>query len=147
MNTPTLGDDHQNSFAKGVLYSYPRSYKGLERELNFASNGSRFDLGSISPFQYTGANLWWNTFNNNTSLTRNKLIGGLSLIYDVTDWLNITGRIGTDFTLNQFESRNNPTDLIGIENGYYSNELGKDIVTNSDFLITLQKDKIFGSDF
>ncbi|MFT6018121.1 MAG: iron complex outermembrane receptor protein, partial [Saprospiraceae bacterium] len=146
-NTPTLGDDHQNSFAKGVLYSFPRSYKGLEEELNFASDGSRFDLSSISPFQYSGANLWWNTYNNNTTLDRNKLIGGLSLSYDITDWLNITGRIGTDFTLNQFETKNTPTDLIGIEGGFYSTELGRDVVQNSDFLISAKKDKIFKSDF
>lgn len=147
LNTPTLGDDHNNSFAKGILYSYPRSYKGLEKELNFNEDGTRNNLQGIYPFLYSGSNIWWNTYNNNTTLDRNKLIGSLSLTYDVTSWLNITGRLGTDFTLNQFETRNNPTDAIGIEDGFYSNEIGRDIVTNNDFLVSAYKDNIMNSLF
>jgi iron complex outermembrane recepter protein len=147
LNTPTLGDDSENSFAKGILYSYPRSYKGLEKELNFNPDGTRNDLRPIYPFLYSGANIWWNTYNNNTTLDRNKLIGGLSLAYDATNWLSITGRTGTDFTLNQFEARNNPVDLLGVEGGFYANELGRDVVTNNEFTITAYKDQIFQSPF
>lgn len=147
LNTPTLGDDHENSFAKGILYSYPRSYKGLDEELNFNADGTRFNLRPTSPYQYTGANLWWNTYNNNSSLNRNKLLGGLTLSYDATDWLNITGRTGMDFTLNNFETRHNPTDALGILDGFYSTELGKDIVTNSDLLVTASKDAFINSSF
>lgn len=145
LNTPTLGDDHENSFAKGILYSYPRSYQGLDAELNFNDDGTRNNLRSLSPYQYTGANLWWNTYNNNTTLNRNKLLGGLSLSYDATDWLNVTGRIGADLTLNNFETKNNPTDVIGIEDGFYSTELSRDLVTSTDFLVTAQKETVFDS--
>jgi len=117
----------------------------IEESLNVNEDGSRNNLRSISPYQYTGANLWWNTYNNNTTLNRNKLLGGLSLSYDVTEWLNMTGRIGTDFTLNNFETRHNPTDLLGIEDGFYSTELSKDFVTNSDFLITASKEGFYNS--
>ncbi|MFK7806289.1 MAG: SusC/RagA family TonB-linked outer membrane protein [Saprospiraceae bacterium] len=147
LNSPTLGDDQQNSFAKGVIYSYPRSYKGLEEELNFAPDGTRFDYDGQYPFLYSGQNIWWNTYNNNTTFTRDKVIGSIALTYDPFSWLNITGRTGTDFNLEQFETRNNPADFIGIQDGFYSNELTRDFVINSDFLISTHKDKIFNSAF
>jgi iron complex outermembrane receptor protein len=147
LNTPSLGDDNESSFGKGILYSWPRSYKGLEKDINILPDGTRNDYGGQYPFDFSPPHLWWNTYNNNTQLNRNKLIGALALTYDVTTWLNITGRMGTDFTLNQFETRKKPIDQLGILNGYYSNELRRDIVRNNDFLITAYKDNIFHSDF
>jgi iron complex outermembrane receptor protein len=147
LNSPTLGDDNENSFGKGILYSWPRSYKGLEKEIGTRPDGTQNDYGGRYPFTFAPPHLWWNTYNNNTQLNRNKLIGALALTYDVTSWLNLTGRVGTDFTLNQFETRNKPIDALGIDKGFYSNELNKDIVRNNEFLITAYKDKIFHSGF
>jgi len=84
--------------------------------------------------------MWWNNLNNNTEFFRDKLIGALTLTYDITDWLNVMGRVGLDFTLDQFEVRNKPTDALGIENGFYANDLSRDRVNNNDFLITAYKD-------
>ncbi|MCB0520976.1 MAG: SusC/RagA family TonB-linked outer membrane protein [Lewinellaceae bacterium] len=147
LNSPTLGDDNNRSFGKGILYSWPRSYKGLEKDLDILPDGTRNDYGGKYPFTFAPPHLWWNTYNNNTELNRNKLIGALALTYDVTPWLNLTGRVGTDFTLNQFETRNKPIDKLGILEGYYANELGRDLVRNNEFLITVHKDKLFHSDF
>jgi hypothetical protein len=55
------------------------------------------------------------------------------------------GRLGIDFTSDQFETRNSPTDIAGLINGYYQNELSRDKVANNEFLITGHKDKIFDS--
>ncbi len=145
LNSPTLGDDQNNSFAKGVLYSFPRSYKVLEKDINILSDGTKNDYNGRYPFLYSGPDIWWNTYNNNTTLDRNKLIGSLALNYTITDWLKFTGRLGLDFTLNQFETRNNPIDLQGIIGGYYSTELGRDIVNNNDLLLTANKEQIFNS--
>ncbi len=145
LNTPALGDVDSSSFGKGILYSWPRSYKGLEKDINILPDGSRNDYNGLYPFTYTAPHLWWNTFNNNTTLDRNKLIGSVALIYDITDWLNVMGRFGMDFTTNQYETRNKPIDLIGIDNGYYGNELSRDMVNNNEFLITATKEKIFYS--
>ena len=147
LNSPTLGDNNESSFGKGILYSWPRSYKGLEKDINILPDGTRNDYGGQYPFDFSPPHLWWNTYNNNTELSRNKLIGALALTYDITPWLNITGRMGTDFTLNQFETRNNPIDNLGILNGFYSNELGKDVVRNNEFLITAYKDRFLHSKF
>ncbi|MFT5166869.1 MAG: iron complex outermembrane receptor protein [Saprospiraceae bacterium] len=147
LNSPTLGDNNESSFGKGILYSWPRSYKGLEKEINILPDGTRNNYNGKYPFDFSPPNLWWNTYNNNTVLSRNKLIGALALTYDITPWLNVTGRVGTDFTLNQFETRNKPTDNLGILNGFYANELGKDVVLNNDFLFSAYKDNIFDSKF
>lgn len=142
LNSPTLGDNNETSFGKGILYSWPRSYKGLEKDINILPDGTRnnYQFEGGYPFVFSPPHLWWNTYNNNTNFDRNKLIGAVSLTYDVLPWLNITGRVGTDFTLNQFERRNNPIDFTGINGGFYSNELGRDIVLNNDFLITAHKE-------
>ena len=145
LNSPTLGDDHLNSYAKGIIYSFPRSYKGLEQDINTNPNGTRNDYGGNYPFLYAGPNIWWNTYNNNTTLDRNKLIGSLSLTYQITSWLEARGRLGLDFNFQQFETRNNPIDALGILEGKYENELSKDKVLNNDFILTATKENIFES--
>lgn len=146
LNSPTLGDDQFDSFSKGVLYSFPRSYKGLERDINTNPDGSRNDYDGRFPYLYSGQHIWWNAYNNNTTLNRNKLLGSIALTYEVTDWMNINTRLGLDFTLNEFEGRNNPFNSLGLEGGAYSNELNRDRVNNNDLLLNFHKDNIFSSD-
>lgn len=147
LNSPTLGDDNTGSFGKGILYSWPRSYKGLEKDIDILPDGTQNDYGGNYPFTFSPPHLWWNAYNNNTSLDRNKLIGGLSLTYDVTNWLNITGKLGLDFTLTQFEKKHNPIDKLGILGGFYANELDRNKVVNNEFLVTVHKKNLFGKTF
>ena len=147
LNSPSLGDNSTNSFSKGMIYSFPRSYKGLEQELNFNADGTQNDYGGRFPFLYAGQDIWWNTYNNNTNLNRNKLIGSLSLIYNVTDWLDVTGRLGLDYNFQQFETRNNPIDNVGVLEGFYSNSLQRDRVLNNDLIITARKEGLWNSAF
>ncbi len=142
-NSPSLGDDNNASFGKGILYSWPRSYKGLEQELNINPDGSRFNYNGNYPFQFTPQHLWWNTYNQNTYLDRNKFIGSIALNYQVTNWLHATARTGIDFTNNEFETRNNPIDVFGINEASYGHELDQNIVHNSEFLFTATKDNWF----
>ncbi|MEL6864576.1 MAG: SusC/RagA family TonB-linked outer membrane protein, partial [Bacteroidota bacterium] len=145
LNSPTLGDNNESSFGKGILYSWPRSYKGLEEELNFRPDGTRNDYDGLYPFTFSPPHLWWNTYHNNITLDRNKLIGSMALTYDVTPWLNVMGRLGMDLNFDQFETRNDPIDNLGIEEGYYENELTRNLVRNNEFLITAKKDKLWSS--
>ena len=146
-NSPSLGDDNNASFGKGILYSWPRSYKGLERELNFNPDGSRFNYNGNYPFSFTPRHLWWNTYNQNTYLDRNKLIGSIGLNFQATDWLNVTARTGIDFTNNEFETRHNPADAFGILDARYGHELDQNVVHNSELLITAQKNNVFFDGF
>ena len=144
-NSPSLGDDNNASFGKGILYSWPRSYKGLEEKLNTNADGSRYDYDGKYPFTFTPRHLWWNTYNQNTYLNRNKFIGSVGLNFQATDWLLFTGRTGLDFTDNDFETRNNPINVFGTEEAVYSRELDRNRVHNSEFLATATKNNLFGS--
>ncbi|MCI4669692.1 MAG: TonB-dependent receptor, partial [Bacteroidia bacterium] len=142
-NSPSLGDDNNASFGKGILYSWPRSYKGLEEQLNFNPDSSRHEYGGNYPFSFTPQHLWWNTYNQNTYLDRNKLIGSIALNFAMTEWLNLTARTGIDLTTNEFETKHNPVDAFGIREALYSHELDQNIVHNSEFLATASKKNLF----
>lgn len=144
LNSPNIGESY-SSFSKASLYSWPRSWKGLEVTDYANPDGTRNDWGGNYPFWYISPYNWWEFYNNNTSLDRDKLIGSFSLSWEITPWLTAMGRMGLDFTTDQKETRNNPADLNGILDGYYENELSRMKVINNDFLITAHKKNIFNS--
>jgi iron complex outermembrane receptor protein len=142
-NSPMIGEDG-NSFSKGFLYSWPRSYQGIDMETYQLPDGSRNMLDGY-PFLYVDRYLWWNYFNNNTWQDRDKYTGSVALIYDIAPWLNATGRIGRDYGVEQFTSKNKPVDFIGQLNGGYSNSLEKSTSDNMEALITAHRKNIFKS--
>jgi iron complex outermembrane receptor protein len=123
LNSPMLGES-EDSFSKGFLYSWPRSYQGIDKEFYANPDGSQNPQEGY-PFLYIDPNLWWNYYNNNTTLQRDKYLGALSLTYDATAWLNFTGRVGRDFNLDQYVTKNKPIDVLGLEEGYYANSLNR----------------------
>ncbi len=143
-NSPTIGES-ENSFGKAMLYSWPRSYKGIEKEHYANANGSMVDYRSNSPFYYIDKNFWWGVYNNNTNLSRKKLMGTVALTYQLTPWLSAMGRFGLDNTYNEFETRNRPIDSLGLVGGYYGHSMGRDQVTNGEFLFVAQKENFFNS--
>lgn len=143
LNSPMIGEDG-NSFSKGFLYSWPRSYQGEDLDNYTLSDGSQNPMNGY-PYYYVNKTIWWNYYNNNTRLNRDKYLGALSITYDITSWLNVILRTGRDFTLSQFESKNKPTDVLGLKNGYYANQLQRDISSTSDFLVALKKENAFNS--
>ncbi len=145
LNSPMLGEDW-SSFNKGLLYSWPRSYQGIDKENRARADGSQNPQEGY-PFFYLSPTLWWDYYNNNTNQKRDKYTGALSLSYDPFDWLNILGRIGRDYTIEQFETKNKPTDPLGLLNGYYSNGLSRNKGDNYDFVITASKDQFLGGPF
>lgn len=143
LNSPMLGEDW-NSFNKGLLYSWPRSYKGLDLTHRANADGTRNPQEGF-PFYYISPHLWWDYYNNNTNLNRDKYTGALTLSYSITNWLTATARAGRDFSLEQFETRHKPTDPIGLQDGYYSNGLSRNIGDNYDLTLMVDKESIFGS--
>lgn len=144
-NSPMVGEDG-NSFSKGYLYSWPRSYQGIDRENYQLDDGSQNHLDGY-PFLYVDRNLWWNYYNNNTWQNRDSYKGAIALIYDITPWLNATGKASREYTVEQFESKNKPVDFIGVMEGGYSNSLERVNNDNFDFLLSAHQEKIFGSKF
>ena len=143
LNSPMLGES-SNSFSKGFLYSWPRSYQGIDREDYENPDGSRNSQEGY-PFYYINKYLWWDYYNNNTTLHRDKYLGALTLTYDITPWLNLLGRIGRDFTMEQYETKHKPVDVIGLQNGYYSNGLSRNYSDIYECFLTADKDAIFNS--
>lgn len=145
LNSPMLGED-QSSFNKGLLYSWPRSYQGIDRDFRAKPDGSQNPQEGY-PFFYVSPTLWWDYYNNNTNQNRDKYTGALSLSYDPFSWLNILGRIGRDYTIEQFETRHKPTDPLGLLNGYYSNGLSRNRGDNYDLVFTATKENLLESGF
>lgn len=145
LNSPMLGEDW-NSFNKGLLYEWPRSYKGIDKD-NYANPDGSQNPQLGTPFQYVSRTLWWEYYNNNTTLNRDKYTAALTLVYDIAPWLNALARAGRDFTIEQFETRHKPIDAIGLEKGLYSNGLSRNIGDNYDFTITAFKDAFLNSKF
>ena len=143
LNSPILGEEG-NSFSKGYLYSWPRSYQGIDRE-NYANEDGSRNPQEGYPFYYVNPHLWWNYYNNNTTQQRDKYLGALTLTYDITSWLNLLGRVGRDFTLEQFETRNKPTDVIGLKEGYYGKSLTRTYSDIFEAFLTAEKENIFNS--
>lgn len=145
LNSPALGDD-ENSFSKGSLYSWPRSYQGEDLQNYQLNDGTRNPLVGF-PYLYIDQYLWWNQYNHNTTLDRSKLIGALTLNYSITPWLNFMGTTNIDYTSDEYQTKNTPTDFVGLLNGYYSDNQIRDRGNNSRFSFTATKNNIFRSDF
>jgi TonB-linked SusC/RagA family outer membrane protein len=143
LNSPVIGEDG-NSFSKGLLYSWPRSYKGIDKENYQLDDGSQNLLDGY-PFLYVDRHLWWNYYNNNTWQDRDKYTGSVALLYDITPWLNATGRVGRDYTVEQFTAMNKPIDFIGLQGGSYSNSLARTTNDNMEFLVAAHKERVMGS--
>ncbi len=138
LNSPMLGESEE-SFSKGFLYSWPRSYKGIDRENYALPDGSQNPQEGY-PFLYIDKQLWWKYYNNSTRLKRDKYIGALTLTWDVTPWLNVTGRAGRDFNLDQYVTKNKPIDALGIQGGYYANSLNRTYSDIFEGLVTASKE-------
>jgi iron complex outermembrane recepter protein len=143
LNSPMLGEN-SNSFSKGILYSWPRSYKGIDMEDYELAIGTRNDWGGNYPFEYVSDYLWWNYYKNNTRLKRNKFLGSINLTYDITPDLSFQGRVGRDYTFNHTERKNTPYDILGLK-GSYSSTIDRIQSDNYDFLLTYKKEELMNS--
>lgn len=143
LNSPIIGEDG-NSINKGLLYSWPRSYKGLDKENYQLADGSR-NPNDGYPFYYVDKYIWWNTYMNNSNLQRDKYTGSVGLSYEITPWLTYTLKGGRDYSIEHFETRNSPIDVIGLDGGSYAASLSRSYDDNFETMLTAQQKKVFGS--
>lgn len=143
LNTPIVGES-VNSFNKGFLYEWDRSYKGIDKqnyELESGAQNPQFGY----PYQYVREELWWDYYNHNTNMGRDIYTGSIALTYNATNWLDAFFRAGRDFHLTQFETRHKPIDVIGLDDGYYSNSLNRHVSGNYDWMLIATKENVFDS--
>lgn len=158
-NAPELGESdrrQQNgriSSGKYLLYNMGRDYQPIDKNIYQNPDGSQNQFW-VKPAgaNYSGFNdvdgygyvydYWWRIWNNNQYLKRDKLLGTVNLMYDITNWLSVTGRFASDLTFDLREQKNKPTSLDGISGGYYEKLNGSGKVYNTEVLVTAKKDNI-----
>ena len=150
LNSPEIGNGG-NSWGKFMTYGMPRDYQNIEKDLYRKEDGSKrmFDSSSLPlgyPYGSYGSEIYWYTNMNNTTLNRDQLMGAVKLSAEVTNWLNVMGRISGNFSSDEFEKKFYPIDAEGLD-GKYGHEMYKKTDRNLEFLATAHKDKIFDSDF
>jgi len=144
MNSPSIGDN--NSISKFLTYGFPADYVNIEKDVYKNADGSRnkFDNNAY-PLSYpysSYTNLYWHTYEQNTTLSRDQLSGTVKLNAEVTPWLNLMGRTGVDFASNEFETKNTPTDAEGYL-GQYGFEFNKDYTLTAEAMATAHKSNLF----
>ncbi|TWF41722.1 iron complex outermembrane receptor protein [Chitinophaga polysaccharea] len=144
-NPPQLGNDDGNSWMKRLVYNAGRNYRGEDIPIYKNADGSQNQLTNF-PWVGNGGATVWNIMENNTDQNRRKLLAGVQLNYEATDFLDFIFRGGLDNNTNELTTKNTPTDVLGIK-GYYAHGVERDNASNMDFIGTLHKDKIFGGDF
>lgn len=147
-NSPEVGNSN-NSWGKFSTYGMSRDYQNLEKDIYRNANGSKNLLdGSVYPLSYPyggyGKDIYWNTFMNNAYLNRDQLLGTIKINAELTDWLSLMGRASGNFSSDELERKNYPTDVEGLQ-GTYGHEIYKSTERNLDFLATAKKDNIGGS--
>ncbi len=90
LNRPGVG--YQGGVLEGLDVWFGRQVdmNALKNEF-YQSNGQLFNWN----YNYHN-NPYWVAYDNPEQDTRDRLIGDVSLTYDLTDWLKITGRTGSD---------------------------------------------------
>ena len=141
LNSPEIGESNSN-FNKGLLYSWPRSWKGIETTTYENEDGTMNTFDGY-PYPYIYSSTFWTFYNNNTTLDRDKMYGSIRLFYDVTPWLTASAKVALDWTGDNYITTHKPTTLDGMAGGYYSKSKSSSMTRDMDFLITAHKDKIF----
>ncbi|MDU1904430.1 MAG: SusC/RagA family TonB-linked outer membrane protein [Dysgonomonas sp.] len=159
-NRIKLGGDPDNIFNNFLMM--PRSVH--MSDFSLGENGYRFLDGQVNPYGYAkgtssektadlsgrpvswvdpdGGNIlnpYWAVYNNTNNERKNRFIGFASLKYEFTDWLNIQGRYGMDYTSAQYK------DILFQRSPYWEGQQGLTLSKdeyyelNTDFLVTVNK--------
>jgi len=144
-NPPNIYGESGSSGNIGVgymtVYNIPADYKPIERGLTTLPDGSRNPILNQAPWGYGQQYYWWNTYNDNTTLTQNQLIGSISLNAEITPWLRAVGNVGLDYYTNQYVTQDYPTDAAGLL-GSYGYDLATKTTNNLDGRLVFHKDKL-----
>ena len=134
-NRPISGKNDRNS-ALG-MYTFPTSLDIAE----FADYVD--DAGNMTWWNASGYNPYWMAYLNQNMDERDRFLMTASLKYQITDWLSAEIKGGTDMYTNETSSRvyaGNPN-----LNTSYAFGMNKFFENNYSFLLTAQKDHVFGN--
>ncbi|MBR5029200.1 MAG: TonB-dependent receptor plug domain-containing protein, partial [Bacteroidales bacterium] len=115
LNSPEIGESNSN-FNKGLLYSWPRSWKGIETTTYENEDGTMNQFDGY-PYPYIYSSTFWTFYNNNTTLDRDKMYGSIRMLYDITPWLSASAKVALDWTNDNYITTHKPTTIDGMAGG------------------------------
>ena len=123
-------------FPRSQDFSSFRNFETYDPNRNFATQNWPYgDLGMMLQ------NPFWIVNRNNNSLKRNRFIGSVAAKYNISPWLSLTGRVKTDRTNDQQESRIYASSVafLGGMNGRYDQY--KEILrqTYADMILSMNR--------
>jgi len=83
-------------------------------------------------------NPYFNLYENTNSQNAHRLIGNIAVKYDITDWLNVLLRGGTDYG-NELRERKRSFSTMRYPRGAYREERVENTETNFDFLLSANR--------
>jgi iron complex outermembrane receptor protein len=143
-NAPELGNSDVGSWQKRLLYNIGRNWQEDDLSNYINADGSRKDL-SLMPWSGNNTYILWDIMENNAWQDSKKLIGTIQANYTPTNFLDIMLRGSLDNNNIENITKNKPTDVLGVTNGYYSHGLSEDYANNVDFLATLHAEDMLSS--
>ncbi len=93
-NLPGNGYDENN-----IMQSLGGWFGRQVSMIDLKNNWETFDQFG-EPYNWNRSyhnNPYWTVYKNTTSRTRDRVFGNVNLTYQITDWLKVMGRVGTDF--------------------------------------------------
>ncbi|MDR1884202.1 MAG: SusC/RagA family TonB-linked outer membrane protein [Prevotella sp.] len=143
-NNMTNQGEYQNPlvpvylFPRGGDWNDVRMYE--EWNTSRRINTQRWKYGLTT---YTGQNPYWINYRNLRSNTKDRYMMNAGLSYNVLDWLNLSGRVRTDFSETKYTERlyasTNTTLTEGSSTGYYGQRSIRDRQTYADVLANINK--------
>jgi len=93
--------------------------------------------------EFTGQNPYWIAHRNLRENKKDRYMLNASVSYDILDWLNVSGRVRVDNSVNDFTEKyyatTNKTIAEGSDNGLYGITTTKNKQTYADFLVNINK--------
>jgi TonB-linked SusC/RagA family outer membrane protein len=146
----------RNRPGQGYANSILESFVWFGRQVDMAALKSAWDAGTSGAANNGPANRefnWNYNFHNNPYFlmygnpendTRDRVIGNIAATYKLTDWLNLTGRTGSDWYRMNINQNWSPANITGAPvnpsyNGAFSLTNDYNNETNSEALLTANK--------
>lgn len=152
--TPKLNVKASVNYTLSNSGNRPSISYGTENIIYLLNNwmGQQADLSALKDYWMPGKenrqqfnfnynyhdNPYFNLYENTNAQNAHRLMGNVALKYDVTDWLNILLRGGTDYG-NEFRTRKRAFSTQRFPQGSYREERIENTETNFDFLISANR--------
>lgn len=93
--------------------------------------------------EFIGQNPYWINYRNLRNNNKNRYMMNASLSYDITDFLNVSGRVRMDNSVNEYEEKlyasTNKTLTSGSDNGSYGTTITRNKQFYADVLVNFNK--------